>query len=159
MKFSRNKIVLAPGVFDVLHPGHIQLFKFAKSLGKKLIVGISSDKAVKLLKGPGRPINDEVARKVMLESLKYVDEVVIIDDVKLLDTVKRLKPDILVKGSEWTAEEVRQRDKIPNEVDIKIYKITSEVSDFSTTNTLKKIQGKGYASAYDKKQYDKAVTK
>jgi len=134
-----KKVVFTNGVFDILHPGHFRVLKFAKSLGDKLIVGINSDKATKILKGESRPINNQDIRKAALESLDFVDEVVIFDDIKTIDIIKQIKPDIVVKGGEWTAEEVRQRDQIPPEIEVKVCPL---LAGFSTTNLIKKAQGK-----------------
>lgn len=137
-KNREQKIVFTNGVFDILHPGHIQVLKFAKSLGDKLIVGINSDRAVKILKGEDRPVNNELARKTVLELLDLVDKVVIFDDVKTFNIVRELKPDIVVKGDEgYTAEQVRERDQIPSEIEIKL---CPKLADYSTTNIIKKIK-------------------
>jgi len=139
-KLSSHKpqtVVFTNGVFDVLHPGHIELLKFAKSLGDKLVVAINSDEAVRRLKGPDRPINNENDRKEVLESLQMVDQVIIFNDTETISLLKEIKPDILVKGGEWTAAEVRQRDKVPDEIAIKIFPI---VQGYSTTSTVKKIK-------------------
>ena len=141
-KFSgdkANKVIFTNGVFDILHPGHIQVLKFAKSLGDKLIVGINSDRAVKILKGNDRPINNQEDRKALLESLGFIDEVIIFDDVRTTNIVKTLKPDVVVKGGERTPEEIREIDNIPSEIEIKVCPI---LANFSTTNLIKKTQGK-----------------
>jgi len=134
-----RKVVFTNGIFDVLHPGHIKVLKFAKSLGGKLIVGINSDRATKILKGEGRPINNQEIRKAILESLDFVDEVVIFDDTKTLGIIQQVKPDIVVKGGEWPAEEVRRRDQIPPEIEVKVCPL---LADFSTTSLIKKMQGR-----------------
>lgn len=143
---DKKKLVFANGVFDIVHPGHIELLKFAKSLGGKLVVGINSDRAVKLLKGPERPINDEQNRKEVLESLGFVDQVVVFDDVDTQDVIAALKPDVLVKGGEWTAEEVRERDRIPVEIEIKIFPLVTDPANkekkYSTTAIIEKIRAK-----------------
>jgi ribose 5-phosphate isomerase B len=134
----KTGVVLANGVFDVLHKGHIELLKFAKSQGTHLVVAIDSDSRVKSLKGENRPINNEDDRKKLLEAIGYVDEVVIFDSAEeLRELYKNVNPSVIVKGGEWTAEEVRLRDQIPEEIIVKIYPI---VDNYSTTNTLKKIQ-------------------
>src|SRR3989344_6573997 len=113
-------VVFTNGVFDILHAGHIRALKFAKSLGDKLIVGINSDKTVKMLKGKDRPINSQEDRKLLLESLRFVDEVVIFDELRTGEIVRKIKPDIVVKGGEgYTPEEVRKIDGLPEEVEIK----------------------------------------
>ena len=136
---EKQKIVFTNGVFDILHSGHIDLLKFAKSLGERLIVGINSDKSVEKLKGPGRPITTAIDRKKIIESLGCVDEVVIFDSVDCKETIRAVQPSIVVKGGEWTAAEVRERDNIDASIDIKIYPL---IKDYSTSNVIKKINQK-----------------
>jgi len=132
-------IVFTNGCFDIIHTGHIQLLNFAKSLGGKLIVGLNSDESISKLKGLDRPINNQYDRKKVLESLVPVDEVIIFDELKATNLIEKLKPNILVKGGEWTAEEVRRRDHIPAKIDIKIFPF---VGHYSTTSLIKKIKEK-----------------
>ena len=134
---SQEKIVFTNGVFDILHTGHVDLIRFAKSLGEKLVVGINSDGSVKRLKGESRPINSQDDRKRILEALQEVDEVIIFNEDDPRDIRSIISPDILVKGGEWTAEEVRQRDEIPDETEVKIFPL---VKDYSTTGVLEKIR-------------------
>ena len=95
------------GCFDVLHRGHIELFKYAKSRGDKLIVGVDSDKKVRKDKGKDRPINNQEDRIEMLRSIKYIDEVWCFNSTKeLRDTIKINKPDIMVIGSDWKGKNV-----------------------------------------------------
>lgn len=97
------KNIWTNGCYDILHIGHIELFKFAKSLGNNLIVGIDSDDRVRSLKGNSRPINSEKNRKIFLESIRYVDKVVIFDTEKALeDCIKNLKIQAIVVGSDYT---------------------------------------------------------
>ena len=142
---DREKIVFTNGVFDILHQGHIQLLKFAKSLGGKLIVGINSDRTVKILKGEDRPINKATDRKAALENFHFVDQVIIFDDVKTINITNQINPDIVVKGAEWNAEEVRLRDNIPPEIEVKVFPLVTEPSgiEYSTTRVLEKIKGQG----------------
>ena len=134
-----EKLVFTNGIFDILHSGHINLLRFAKSLGHKLIVGINSDRVTKLLKGEGRPINCENDRKAILQSIQYVDEVVVFDDIRPSTLIQSLHPDIVVKGGEWTAEDVRKRDEIPDLIQIKIFPF---VDGYSTTNVIKTIKSR-----------------
>ncbi len=136
---QKEAIVFTNGIFDVLHTGHIELLKFCKSLGGRLIVGINSDRATKLLKGPDRPVNNENDRKLVLQSIKDVDEVVIFDDTATAGIIAQVKPDIVVKGGEWPAEEVRRRDKIPDNIEVKVFPM---VKNYSTTNIIKQIRAK-----------------
>ena len=135
---SKNGIVLTNGVFDILHKGHIELLKFAKKQGNYLVVAIDSDAKVKKLKGPNRPINTDEDRKKLLDAIEYVDEVIIFNtEEELKDLYVKIKPSIIVKGSEWTADEIKSRDQIPNYIDIKIFPL---ISSYSTTDTLRKIK-------------------
>ncbi len=139
---TEEKVVFTNGVFDILHPGHIQLLKFAKSLGNKLIVGINSDRAVRILKGPDRPINDEKTRKAILERLDCVDEVVIFDDIGTTDIIQQVKPDILAKAVDnMTSQQLREKDRVPEEVEIRILPTLDKIT-YSTTEIIKKSQGK-----------------
>lgn len=141
---DKSKIVFTNGIFDILHKGHIDLLKWAKSLGGKLVVGINSDRAVKELKGSDRPIHNENDRKAILEALGFVDEVVIFDDTKTIDIIAQVKPDIVVKGAEWTADEVRKRDQIPENIEVKVFQLSLNpdfcMEKYSTTSVVEKLK-------------------
>ena len=95
------------GCFDILHRGHIELFKYAKSLGDELVVGIDSDEKVKKDKGKNRPVVNLQDRMFMLQSIKYIDKVIPFDTTKeLRDTIKWYRPNIIVMGSDWKNKEV-----------------------------------------------------
>ena len=135
------KIIWTNGCFDILHPGHIELFKAAKALGDRLIVGIDTDEKVSIDKGEDRPINNEEDRRIVLETNRYVDSVVTFNSSEELKTLyETLCPDVVVKGSEWTADELRERDEIPDIIQVKVYPL---VGDYSTTNTMEKIRNMG----------------
>jgi len=136
-KTNVSKVVFTNGVFDILHTGHINLLDFSKNLGDKLVVALNDDASVKLLKGDSRPINNENDRKKLLASIKGVDEVILFDG-NLPEVREKVKPHVVVKGGEWTAEEVRARDSVPDGVEVVIYNL---VENYSTTNVLKKIHG------------------
>jgi len=94
--------IFVNGTFDVLHPGHLDLLNYAKSLGDFLLVAIDSDSRVASKKGADRPFNPQYHRQKLLENLKAVDEVVIFDnDQELTQTVKILRPDIMIVGSDY----------------------------------------------------------
>lgn len=99
-------IVFTNGCFDLLHIGHVELLKYAKSLGGKLIVGLNSDNSIKRLKGPTRPVNNEKTRKILLESIKYVDEVIIFEEDTPLELIKQIQPSIIVKGGDYKKEDI-----------------------------------------------------
>jgi len=100
------KTVFTNGCFDILHRGHLELLWFCRSLGDLVVVGINSDKSVRELKGETRPINKEQDRKFFLESLSCVDEVIIFGEETPLELIKNIKPDIIVKGGDYSIEEV-----------------------------------------------------
>lgn len=139
----KKKVIFTNGVFDILHKGHIELLRFAKSLGNRLVVGINSDRATKILKGQDRPINNENDRKAILESLGFIDEVVIFDDTSTFGIINQIQPDIVVKGAEWTVEEVRQRDNIPRHVEIKLFPLaisSDNTAKYSTSSIVERVR-------------------
>jgi len=138
-----ENIVFANGIFDIMHIGHIQLLQFAKSFGGKLIVAINSDASTRRLKGEGRPVNNERDRKRVIESLDCVDEVVIFDEDSPLQVMERVRPNIVVKGAEWTAGDVRRRDRIPDHIEIKVFPLIFESpgKKYSTSTIVERIHG------------------
>ncbi|MEX0758581.1 MAG: D-glycero-beta-D-manno-heptose 1-phosphate adenylyltransferase, partial [Tistlia sp.] len=100
------------GCFDLLHPGHIHLIEQARSACDRLIVGLNSDASVKRLKGEGRPIQEEAARAAVLASLSGVERVVVFAEDTPLELIRTLRPDVLVKGSDYALEEVVGRDLV-----------------------------------------------
>ena len=125
------KIIFVNGCFDVLHPGHIQLFKYAKSLGDYLIVAIDSDKRVSEMKGPERPIFSQSDRSQTLEAIRYIDVVHIFDSKEDLENLlKSIAPDIMIVGSDWKDKEV------VGEQYAKTVRFFDRVGKYSTTKTL-----------------------
>lgn len=94
------------GCFDLLHPGHIDCLTDAKALGDCLIVGLNSDASVRRLKGAQRPLNGEIFRAHMLEALKAVDMVILFGEDTPLALIQAVRPDILVKGGDYTPQDV-----------------------------------------------------
>ena len=102
-----NKIVWCNGTFDILHPGHIELFKVGKSLGDKLIVATDTDEKIRQDKGASKPINNLCDRISMLQAIKYIDEVFYFNDRKELEGLIELySPDILLLGDDWKGGDV-----------------------------------------------------
>ena len=134
---DRNRIVFANGVFDILHPGHLAMLQWAKKLGSWLAVGINSDRSARALKGDTRPINPERHRKAVLESLRFVDEVLIFDELQATELIEQIRPQIVVKGAEWTAEQVRERDMIPHWCDVKVFPM---IEGHSTTRIVERMR-------------------
>ena len=100
------KTIFVNGTFDILHPGHVQLLNYARSLGDSLIVAIDSDQRVRELKGDNRPINSEDDRKLMLESLRSVDSVWIFNNDQELEDICRLYNPVMVKGSDYKGKHI-----------------------------------------------------
>lgn len=132
-----GKVVFANGIFDILHKGHIELLNWAKSLGDRLVVGLNSDASTRALKGPSRPVNSQENRKSVLQALRCVDEVVVFDELKPTVLINTLKPRIVVKGGEWLADEVRERDEVPPGIEVKVFPL---VEGHSSTSVIKKIR-------------------
>lgn len=105
-KFFKKKVVFTNGCFDILHAGHITLLAKARDLGDVLIVGVNSDESVRRLKGEGRPINGIEERTLMLASLIFVDAVVVFDEDTPENLIKKVKPEVLVKGSDYQESEI-----------------------------------------------------
>lgn len=126
------KKVFVNGTFDILHMGHLALLEFARSQGDYLIVGIDSDRRVQELKGPSRPINNQIERCAMLQALRWVDEVKIFDtDQDLVDLVSNCS--IMVKGSDY-----RGRPIVGQEVCAEI-KFFERIDEHSTTKKIQHI--------------------
>ena len=101
------KTVWTNGCFDILHRGHVEMFKFAKSLGDELIVGLDTDEKVKESKGSDRPFNNLEDRELEVSSIRYVDKTISFNSQKQLeDLIKTINPDILVVGSDWEGKYV-----------------------------------------------------
>ena len=103
---GKKKIVFTNGCFDLLHVGHIRYLKEASHLGEFLVVGINSDASVKTLKGPTRPIQSETDRAEILAALAAVSATVIFNESTPELLIKAVKPDILVKGGDWTVDQI-----------------------------------------------------
>ena len=121
------------GCFDILHRGHVELFKFAKDKGDYLIVGIDSDSRVKDLKGESRPINNQEDRKFFLESIRFIDEVVIFSSEKeLTEKIEMIKPDTMIVGSDYKNKRVIGSENAKKLV------FFDRIGDYSTTKILEK---------------------
>lgn len=133
-----RRIVFTNGVFDLLHPGHVRYLRAARAHGDLLIVGLNSDASVRRNKGPERPINPEHERAEVLAALVCVDAVSIFDDDTPADIIRRVQPDILVKGADWPADQIVGRDT----VEARGGKVILEPVEqgYSTTGIVKKIQ-------------------
>lgn len=111
----RQTFVFTNGCFDVIHPGHVALLRHARSLGHLLVVGLNSDRSVRTLKGDGRPVQSADARAIVLAALADVSVVVTFDEDTPLELIRVLKPDVLVKGGDYTKDQVVGRDVVEKE--------------------------------------------
>jgi D-beta-D-heptose 7-phosphate kinase/D-beta-D-heptose 1-phosphate adenosyltransferase len=127
-----QKIIFTNGCFDILHRGHIEYLQQSKKLGDKLIVGINSDESVRRLKGSTRPINNQEDRVAAISALKCVDEVHIFSEDTPYELIKKLSPDIITKGGDYTPNQV-----IGNDLAEVI--ILSYVQNYSTTDIVRKL--------------------
>jgi D-beta-D-heptose 7-phosphate kinase/D-beta-D-heptose 1-phosphate adenosyltransferase len=101
-----RRVVMTNGCFDLLHPGHVASLEAARKLGDCLVVGLNSDRSVRELKGPGRPVIDEQGRAEMLAALQCVDYVVIFDETSVARLVERVQPDVLAKSAEYGSDKI-----------------------------------------------------
>jgi len=129
------KLVWVNGCFDVLHRGHFEMLKYAKSLGELLVIGIDSDDKVKEDKGQDRPFNNVEDRQFALESIKYVDKVMIFESKAELEFIlENLEPDYMVIGSDWKDKEVVGEQYCTE------LKFFDRIEGYSTTNILEGIK-------------------
>jgi len=105
-RFKDQKIVFTNGCFDLLHLGHIDYLSKAKDLGDVLIIGVNTDDSVRRLKGKSRPITDENSRATIIASLQFVNAVVLFNEDTPYELIKQVQPDVLVKGSDYKAEDI-----------------------------------------------------
>jgi D-beta-D-heptose 7-phosphate kinase/D-beta-D-heptose 1-phosphate adenosyltransferase len=107
-----RRVVLTNGCFDILHAGHVALLEAARREGERLVVAINSDASVARLKGAGRPLLPQAERAEALMALESVDRVVIYDEETPIDVVRALRPDVLVKGADWAADDIVGRAEV-----------------------------------------------
>ena len=128
------KKVFTNGCFDILHVGHVKYLQLSRNLGDWLIVGLNSDDSVRRLKGSHRPINTELDRKLILEALSCVDEVIIFNEDTPLNLILQVEPDIVTKGGDWAPKDIVGIDIVS-----KVVVIPSE-EGYSTTNLIRGIR-------------------
>jgi D-beta-D-heptose 7-phosphate kinase/D-beta-D-heptose 1-phosphate adenosyltransferase len=133
-----KKIVFTNGCFDILHVGHTRYLREAKKQGDILILGLNSDESVKALKGEKRPLIPEKERADVIASLESVDYVTIFHELTPLELIEYLRPDVLVKGGDWKAEEVVGRESMGKWGGKLI--IIPEIKGSSTTDIIEKIK-------------------
>lgn len=136
LKQARNagkKIVFTNGCFDILHAGHVSVLEFARSKGDLLVVGLNSDASVRRLKGPTRPVNTQQDRALVLAALESVSAVCIFEEDTPYNLIKKVRPDVLVKGGDYKPSEIVGREFAKKVVRFALLK------GRSTTNIIKKV--------------------
>ena len=138
-RLQNKTIVFTNGVFDILHEGHIASLSEAASFGHILIVGLNADASVKRLKGDNRPVNQEQARALLLASLLPTDAIVIFDTDTPLDLIISIMPDVLVKGGDYTLEQiVGAKEVMANGGEVKIVPLIEGVSTTAIIERMRK---------------------
>ena len=112
LRAAGARLVFTNGVFDLLHIGHVRYLAEARALGDALLVAINSDRKVRELKGPDRPVFDQAERAEILAALRYVDYVTIFDDISPRSLIAKLLPDVLVKGGDYQLDEIHGREEV-----------------------------------------------
>jgi rfaE bifunctional protein nucleotidyltransferase chain/domain len=136
---TNRQIVFTNGCFDILHYGHIDYLAKARELGDLLVLGLNSDKSTSRLKGPSRPINSENERAALLAALFFVDFIVIFDEDTPLNLIKKIKPNVLVKGGDYELSQIVGGEYVIAQGG----RLTTIpfVNGFSTTNIINKSKG------------------
>jgi len=133
-----KKVVFTNGVFDLLHIGHITYMAKAAELGDKLIIGLNADSSVKRIKGESRPVNDQNNRAALLAALFFVDAVVVFEEDTPLNLITTLMPDILVKGADYSVENiVGAKEVMANGGEVKTIDL---VEGYSSTSIIERIR-------------------
>lgn len=139
MRQQGARIVWTSGCFDILHAGHIVYLKQAKTLGDVLIVGLNSDESVRSLKGANRPLVSQFERALILDSIVSVDYIIIFDEPRPFKILQRLRPDVYVKGGDYTIETIDQDERSIVEANRGEVVIVHGLNGFSTSALIKKI--------------------
>ncbi len=137
-KNAGQKVVFTNGCFDLLHLGHVDYLENAKNLGDKLVVGLNTDNSVSRFKGPERPLQDQNSRARVMAALQFVDLVIFFDEDTPLHLISELVPNVLVKGSDYLAENIVGADVVKKNGGV--VKTIDFVPGYSTTRIVEKIK-------------------
>ncbi len=140
LKKRGKQIVFTNGCFDILHVGHIDYLSRARKMGDALVIGLNSDSSVRRLKGASRPINKERDRAKIISALWFVDYVTIFNEDTPEALIRKIKPDIMVKGSDWKGKHVAGADFVKSRGGR--VRMVRFVKGYSTTSVIKKISKK-----------------
>jgi rfaE bifunctional protein nucleotidyltransferase chain/domain len=139
LRHAGKEVVFTNGVFDLLHPGHVRYLRGARREGDALIVAVNSDRSVRAVKGPSRPVYPEAERAEVVAALACVDAVVVFDEDTPQQIIGRLQPDVLVKGADWANDAIVGRDTVEARGG-RVVRIPI-TEGHSTSAIIKKIQG------------------
>ena len=134
-----KKIVVTNGCFDIIHAGHIHYLNKAKSFGDYLMIGMNSDNSVRALKGEGRPVNCQEYRQYVMDNIRCVDFVYIFNEVRCVDFLKMARPDIYVKGGDYTLETLNKEELVSLTECGSVIEFVNFKFDVSTTEILRSI--------------------
>jgi len=136
---DQHRIVFTNGCFDLLHRGHVYFLARAREMGDLLVVGLNSDNSVRRLKGKGRPVNSQESRAEVLAALGMVDHVIIFEEDTPLELIRKVQPDLLVKGGDYRVEEIVGYDEVISRGGS--VHVIPLLEGYSTTSLLKRQQG------------------
>jgi D-beta-D-heptose 7-phosphate kinase/D-beta-D-heptose 1-phosphate adenosyltransferase len=137
LKNSGKKLVFTNGCFDILHLGHVRYLNQARALGDALVVAVNSDRSTRNIKGPSRPIVPEAERAEILAALSCVDYVIIFDETTPKEVISSIIPDVLVKGADWSIDEIVGRDTVESSGGVVLS--IPLVEGASTTEIIRKV--------------------
>jgi len=135
---KNQKIVFTNGCFDILHRGHIEYLAQAANHGDVLVIGLNTDNSVKRIKGDSRPVQDQLARAMVLASLQFVSAVIMFDEDTPYELIKRVQPDILIKGSDYKIEDIVGCDIVTSKGGEVV--TIDFVEGYSTTSIIEKLK-------------------
>ncbi len=141
LRAEGKKVVFTNGVFDLLHPGHVRYLSEARAQGDALLVAVNSDRSVRAIKGPERPLTPQADRAEILAALAAVDAVVIFDEDDPHAVISQVQPDVLVKGADWAEDRIIGRDVVEAGGG-RVVRIEF-APGYSTTSLLARIRGGG----------------
>ena len=131
-------VVFTNGCFDLLHRGHVHILRQSKAAGDLLIVGVNTDRSVRLIKGATRPIRPEIDRSELIAAMEMVDYVVLFDEASPYDLIAAIKPNVLAKGGDWGADKIVGADLV--ERDGGQVMVIPYLTGFSTTEIIERIR-------------------
>ncbi len=137
MRRQRKKVAFTNGTFDILHRGHVEYLQAAKKLGDVLIVGLNTDASIRRIKGKGRPVNKNADRAIVLAALGCVDYVCFFGEDTPHNLIKKIIPDVLVKGADWNVDDIVGKDIVEQHGGV--VRTVRLTRGRSTTNTIERV--------------------